>query len=271
MNRTLALLSSSLIAVCSLPANAPAAQVDARPPNRLTLTASGSRQDDVDDGGTGSLNYLHYLTPNALFGVGAEHQFIEEATLTFGSARAAWGRGEPGSRTTLFGDANYGDGDDDGREFDYEVYALGINQALTTKLSVELEARDFDIDTTTGILPKLGVSYLWSPRLLTYISYAQSVSGNLGTELTTGRIDYYGSYLNLKLGAATGRANPAVLVLQPGITLPATRTRQGYAGIGKTFKRGEVQLIADYLETGEAEKVTLTLSFTAYLGARVTR
>jgi hypothetical protein len=87
----------------------------------------------------------------------------------------------------------------------------------------------------------------------------------------TGRIDYYGSFLNLKLGGAGGEANPAVLILQPGVTLPATRSKQAYVGVGKTFKRGEVQLLADYLETGEIEKTTLTLSFTAYLGARVTR
>jgi TonB dependent receptor len=271
MNRYLALASLSLIGMGSLPFPARAAEIDARPPNRLTLTASGSRQDEVDDGGTGSLNYLHYLTPNALFGVGAEHQFIEDATLTFGSLRAAWGRGESGSRTTLFGETNYGEGDDDGRQYDYAVYALGISQALSTKLSVELEARDYDIDTTHGTLPKLGVSYLWTPRFLTYVSYAKSVSGNLGTELTAGRMDYYGSVLNLKLGASSGRANPAVLILQPGIALPATETRQGFIGIGKTFTRGELLFLADYLETGEAEKVTLTLSFTAYLGSRVSK
>jgi hypothetical protein len=271
MNRTIALLSFSLTWLCSLPGQVSAADVDARPPNRLTLTASGSRQEDVDDGGAGSLNYLHYITPNALFGLGGEHQFIGDATLTFGSARAAWGRGEPRSRTTLFAEAHYGDGDDDGRKYDYSVYVLGINQALTTKLSVDLEAKEFDIDTTTGTLPKLGVSYLWSPRLLTYVSYAKSFGGNLGTELTSARIDYYGSFLNLKMGASTGRANPAVLVPVNGVTLPATESKQGYIGVGKTFSRGEVQLIGDYLETGEVEKATLTLSFTAFLGARITR
>jgi hypothetical protein len=269
MNRTIALLSCSLFSLGSLPTTA--AEVDARPPNRLTLTASGSRQDDVDDGGTGSLNYIHYLTPTALFGVGAEHQFIEEATLTFGSLRGAWGRGEPGSKTTLYGEAHYGDGDDDGRGFGYSVYVLGVSQALSPKFFVELEAREIDIDTTNGTLPKLGVSYLWSPRLLTYLSYAKSHGGNLGTELTSGRIDYYGAHLNLKVGASTGHANPAVLVLQPGVTLPAQQSKQGYVGIGKAFKRWSVEFIADYLETGPTEKVTLTLSFTAYLGARRTQ
>lgn len=271
MKRLIALLPLTLPWLSLPPVTASAAEIDARPPHRLTFTASGSRQDDVDDGGTGSLNYLHYLTPDALFGVGAEHQFIERTTLTFGSARAAWGHGEPGSRTTLFGEANYGKGDDDGREYDYGVYALGISRALSTRFSFEIEARDFDIDTTHGLLPKIGLSYLWTPRLLTYVSYAKSTSGNLGTELTSGRIDYYGPLLNWKVGAAAGHANPAVLVLTPGVALPATQTRQGYFGIGKTFSRGEVLFIADYLETGEAEKVTLTLSFTAFLNARVGR
>ena len=33
---------------------------------------------------------------------------------------------------------------------------------------------------------------LWTPRLQTTVSYADSVGGNLGTELGTARMDYYG-------------------------------------------------------------------------------
>ena len=54
-----------------------------------------------------------------------------------------------------------------------------------SKFSVQLEARQIDIDTTHGNLPKLGLTYLWTPRLLTNVSYAHSVGGNLGTELTS--------------------------------------------------------------------------------------
>lgn len=269
MKSTAAFLWLSSVSACTLFGAADAAEIDARPPNRLTLTASGSEQDDVDDGGTGSLNYIHYVTPGFLFGIGAEHQWIADSTLTFGSARAAFSRGEPASRTTFVGEAYYGDGDDDGRKFDYSVYVFGLSQAVTGKLSLELEAREIDIDTTHGTLPKLGITYLWTPRLVTNVAYAHSVGdGNLGTELTTARIDYYGTHVNLKAGGATGEASPAVLVLQPGVTLPPTRTRQGYVGIGKTFRRCEVLLLGDYLETGEAEKVTLTLSFTAFMGSR---
>src|SRR4051812_20506382 len=78
---------------------AAAAEVDARPPDRLTLGANGSRFNDThDQGAGGSLNWLHYLTANAIVGVGAEHQYIEDAKWTFGSLRGSWGRGEPASR-----------------------------------------------------------------------------------------------------------------------------------------------------------------------------
>lgn len=263
-----ALCLSPVIASTLGAAHALAAEVDARPPDRLTLSGSRSTFQDTDDeGGSGSLNWLHYITPDALFGIGAEHQFVEDATLTFGSLRGAWGHGEPSSRFTLIAEAHYGEGDDDGRQFDYAVGVLGISQSLTSKFSVQLETRQIEIDTSRGNLPKLGLTYFWTPRFATQVAYARSVGGNLGTELTTGRMDYYG-YVHLMAGGASGRANPAVLVLQPGVTLPASQSKQGFVGIGKTFSRGEVQLLGDYLEVSGSEKVTVTLSFTAYIGSR---
>jgi hypothetical protein len=259
----LSLATSSFASVGAL-----AAEVDARPSDKLAISGSASRQIDVDDGGGGSLNWLHYFTPGAIIGVGAEHQFIADARLNFGSVRGSVSRGEPGSRFSVFGEVNYGQGDDNGRDFDYSVAVLGISHAFSQKLYVEVESRQIDIDTSHGNLPKLGLTYVWTPRLLTYVSYARSVGGDLGTELTSARIEYYWPALNLKFGGSSGRADPSVLVLQPGITAPAVSSKQGFVGVGKTFKRGEVQLLGDYLKTGEAEKVTVTLSYTAYVGAR---
>jgi hypothetical protein len=259
---------SSLAASALAPTLVIAAEIDARPPDRLTLAGNGSRLTDTDDeGGGGSLNWLHHFTPDAIFGLGAEHQFIEESRWSFGSIRGALTRGEPGSRFTIFGEAHYGDGDDDGREFDYSIAVLGISQGFTNKFSIQLETRQIDIDTTHGNLPKLGLTYVWTPRLLTNVSYADSVGGNLGTELTSARLDLYGRYVNLIVGGAFGQADPSV-VNQPGLTLPAQDLREGFIGIGKTFARGEVQLLGDYLKLADSEKVTVTLSFTAYVGSR---
>lgn len=267
-----AVLWMSLTATGAASTSAVAAAPDVRPPDRLALSANGSQlaaadSEEEEEGGGGSLNWLHYFTPDAVFGLGAEHQVIAESRWTFGSLRGSWGRGQPASRFTLFGEVHRGTGDEAGRDFDYAVEVLGISQSFSPKFSVQLEGRHIDIDTTRGNLPKLGLSYLWTQRLLTTLSYAHSVGGNLGTELGTGRIDYYGSHVNLIVGAAAGRADPAVLNLQ-GLELPARDLRQGFLGIGKTFASGELLLLGDYLELADSEKVTLTLSYTAYLGAR---
>jgi hypothetical protein len=250
-------------------ASSNATEVDARPPDRLTLTATDAQFRESDaSGASGSLNWLHYFTPDAIIGLGAEHQYVEEAKLNFGSLRGSVGRGEAGSRLTMYGEVHYGEGDDDGREYDYAVGALGLSKSFTPRFSVQLETRQFDIDTTRGNLPKLGLSYLWTPRLSTTASYAHSIGGNLGTELYALRIDHYGDHLNVMAGGASGRADPSVLNLEPGVVLPASDTTQAFFGLGKSFSKGELQLIGDWLEVSDTEKVTITLSFTLFVGYR---
>jgi hypothetical protein len=241
-----------------------AAEVDARPPDRLIFSANGVRLVDVDDGGGGSANYLHYVTADAMVGLGAEHQFIAESQWTFGSLRGAYGFGAPETKTTVYAELHAGQGDEDGRDFDYGVGVLGVSQALRKNFSLQLETRQIEVDRSTGNLPKLGLTYLWSLQWATNISYAKSVSGNLGTELTSGRIDYYGRPLNVFVGGATGNAAPVVLNLQPGITVPVSNLKQGFAGVSRAFSFGEVQLVGDYLESGDSERITVLLNFTAY-------
>jgi hypothetical protein len=262
---------SAVLCLSSLAAaaSASAAEIDARPFDKLSISGSASSFVDTDDdGGGGTLSYLHYFTPDVLAGASIDHTFVEEAKLTYGAVRGAWGHGGPSSRFTLIGEYYDGEGDDNGRKFDYQVGVLGISQSITSKFSIQLETREIDIDTTNGNLPKLGLTYVWSPRFVTSVAYAESVSGNLGTDLTSARFDYYGKHINLMMGGSTGKANPAVLVLQPGVVLPPSHSNQGFLGIGKVFKRGELQLLGDYLEVSGSEKITVTLSFTAYLGSR---
>ena len=251
------------------PARVFAAEVDTRPPNKITLSGTGARLIDAEeDGAGGSLNYLHYFTPNVIVGVGGEHQYIADSKWSFGSLRGAVSHGEPTSRFNINAEVNYGDGDENGREFDYFVGALGLSQSFGSKFSVQLENRHIDIDTTKGNLPKLGLTYLLTPRLAGSVSYADSVGGNLGTQLTTVRLDHYGNVFNFLIGGAMGDADPSVVNLQPGLTLPAQDLKQGFIGLGKTFRNGEIQLLGDYLKLGESDKVTIVLSFTAYLGTR---
>lgn len=270
-------MRSSLVALCSAsvigftlaPACVNAAEIDARPPDRLTLIGTGARLTDIEENGAGgSLNYLHYFTPDVLFGVGGEHQTIADSQWTFGSLRGSFSRGEPQSRFNINADVSYGDGDENGRPFDYLVAALGLSQSFSSKFSVQLENRHIDIDTTQGNLPKLGLTYLLTPRLAANVSYADSVGGNLGTQLTTVRLDHYGDFMKFLIGGAVGEADPSVVNLQPGLTLPSQDLQQGFIGFGKSFSGGEITLLGDYLELGGSEKITVTLSFSLFLGSR---
>jgi hypothetical protein len=264
-----ALCLSSVIAYTLSPARVLAAEVDARPPDKLTLSGTGARLTQIDeDGAGGSLNYLHYFTPDVIVGVGGEHQYIADSQWSFGSLRGVISHGDPQSRFNINAEVNYGNGDENGRDFDYLVAVLGMSQSFGSKFSVQLENRHIDIDTTRGNLPKLGLTYLLTPRLAANVSYADSVGGNLGTQLTTVRLDHYGDAMNFLIGGAAGDADPSVVNLQPGLTLPSQDLKEGFIGFGKTFTHGEVSLLGDYLELGDSEKVTITLSFTAFLGSR---
>jgi len=60
-------------------------------------------------------------------------------------------------------------------------------------------------------LPKIGLTYLWGPRLPDRVAYQHSVSGNPGTNLGIIRVDVYGKPLNWLAGGAYGQGAPAVV------------------------------------------------------------
>ncbi len=104
-----------------------------------------------------------------------------------GSASAKW---------TFAADAHLGSGDigvyQGLRRFNYDVEGADVAGTFGGKLTLQLDAQQYDVDTTHGTLPKVGLGYLWTPHWQTTASYARSVTGNLGTELETLRIDHYG-------------------------------------------------------------------------------
>src|SRR5262250_72608 len=103
------------------------------------------------------------------------------------------GSSDSGTRSSFYGEVTLGDGEVNGNDpFDYAISAIGLIHSRPGGLSLQLEDRQIDVDQTHGNLPKIGISYLWNPRLLSTIAYADSVSGNLGTQLWTGRVDVYG-------------------------------------------------------------------------------
>ena len=235
--------------------------------DRIAVSADGSTLTGTDGGWGASLGWLHNFDANTLAGVAVEHQTLSVAHWTFGSLNGALTVGPDGQRYTVYGDVHEGDGDDGPHSFHYGIEALGVVGTYFRQLSVQVEDKQIDVESTHGNLPKLGLSYLWNPHLLTSVSYAYSVDGNLGTRLTSVRIDTYGPNVNFLAGAAYGPAAAAVLGID--LTIPARRLKEGYVGAAKPLPhlRSEVTLVADYQDLSGSKRATLTLNYVFHVGA----
>ena len=249
------------------PEASPASPQAAAPiPDRLTLTANGSTLSAASGGRGASVGWLRSLRSSAMIGLGVEHQSIADSQWTFGSVNGALTRmTRAGRPINLHAEIHRGSGEDTGRPFDYSVMAAGVTGRATDRLSLRFKTSEIDIDRTNGNLLDLGLVFSWNKRFSTDVGYARSVSGNLGTKLVATRTDYYGEHLRVLFGTAFGEAAPALVNLTPGLSVPDGSLRQIFGGVSKTLGRGDLLGVADYLDMGGSERVTLTISYTVPL------
>lgn len=258
-----------IFGVAALLAPWEACGADSTATDRISASASGSTLTGTNGGAGGSIGWLHNFDPDSLIIVAAEYQSLSIAHWSFGSLAGAVTRGGANARYTLSADAHEGAGDNGPRAFHYSIAGAGITGTYFQRLSILVEDHRIDVDTTHGNLPKVGLSVLWGPHWQTSISYANSVSGNLGTRLTSARVDKYGTAVNVFGGAAFGKASPDLLNLEGQIIAPGHTLREGYMGVSRSFghARHDVTLIADYLNLSGSKKATLTLSYVFHVQA----
>jgi hypothetical protein len=236
--------------------------------NRLIISGSGySLEDPSAGGGAGSLTYLHDFSSGVLSAAG-EYDTLANAHWEFGSLTGALNLGSPGDKWTIYGEAHEGVGDIGTyfglHRFAYNVEAAGIDAALGGKVILQLDSHQYDVDTAHGNLPKAGIGVLWTSHFETTVSFAHSVTGNLGTQLTTLRLDYFGP-ISWVVGGATGFASPPVLNFVTGALGPAPPYREGFLGLSKTFRRVDWGILADYIKLAEVKRYTLTMTCTLHL------
>jgi hypothetical protein len=236
--------------------------------DRIALSADGSTLPGTNGGGGGSIGWLHNFDADTLAGVAVEHQEISVAHWTFASVNGFLTRALGNARYSFYGEAHEGAGDDGPHAFKYSIVAAGVVGTYFNRLSVQLDDRQYEVEKTHGNLPKLGLSYQWNPRVLTTISYADSVSGNLGTHLTAGRIDLYGSKVSFLGGVAFGQVSPTVLGLQ--LVIPGKSLSEGYVGVTKHLPntRGDLTLVVDYQDLSGSGRVAVMLNYIFPVGHR---
>lgn len=243
--------------------------------DRLLASINGSTLTDTNGGGGGSFAWLHEFNADTIGTLGVEHQVLAGSEWTFGSLSLSYTAGPDDARFGIYGEAHLGSGTDP-QHFDYRIEAIGLSGTFSHKLSALLEDRQIDVQTTHGNLPKVGLSYLWTPHLQTGVSYQYTVSGNLGTRITSVRLDLFGSTLSGLAGVAFGQGAPAIfgVLREPGSAqavngeiLPARQLHEEYLGLTKPVPswRSDFTLLFDYLDLGGIKRGTITLSYVYHL------
>lgn len=230
--------------------------------DRLLLSADGDWLTGGSGGGGATALWSHTLAPQETINAGAEYEQVANAHWTNGILSGSFGLGSGTPATTLYFDAHEGAGDLAQRGFHYSVITAGLLHPATDWLTVQLEERRIDVDTSHGNLPKLGLLFRVAQPLLVSVSFADTAGGNLGTRLTTLRADYTSTGLNALGGVAYGQAAPAVLNLIGQIVQPAPTLREVFAGLGTSVGRTAWQLVADYTDLSGFKRTTVTLSCT---------
>jgi hypothetical protein len=243
--------------------------------DRLSLGFNGESLTGTNGGGGGALGWIHNFSDSALAGVGVEHQALANSHWTFGSINGAYTFGPGDRRYTFYGDAHEGGGNSGNRSLQYHIETVGAVATFDHRLSLQLEDKQFYVDTVSGNLPKVGVSYLWNPHLQTGLAYAYSAGSNLGTRLTSGRIDVYEPLINFLGGFSYGQATAAVLsyVGTPVQTsVPGLRLKEGYVGATLPLPRirSEVSVILDYQDLSSrlvhSRRIQGNLNYVLHIG-----
>ncbi len=226
--------------------------------DRIALSGNGTTQTNTSGGGGGSIAWIHNFDSDTILGIGAEHEKLDVSHWNFGILNGAVTRGAGDARYTVYGDARAGSGRDGHKYFKYLVGTAGVTGTYFHRLSLTLEDKQFNVETTHGNLPKLQAAYLWNPHLQTTVSYAYSFGGNLGTRLGTARVDAYFKPLNFFAGGAIGQASPSVLGV--GFTAPPEHLKEGYVGATKSIPpwRSDLSLIVDYQHLSGGTGTTTT-------------
>jgi hypothetical protein len=254
---------TALLLIAPAAGAAPAASTSV---DRIALTGNASTLPGTSGGTGGSLSWLHNFDADSLLTIGAERQQLYHAHWAFGSLTGSLSRNMGDGRYTYYGEAHEGAGEDGPHALHYRIEAAGVNATYFHQLSLQLEYKRIDVETTHGNLPKIGLSYLWTRHWMTSVSLADSAGGNLGTHLESARVDRYSPAVNLFAGGSYGRVSPTIFDL--GVPSPGHLLREEYLGASKTFaRRTEVSLTADFMNLSGSKRKSVTLGFIFRLGS----
>jgi hypothetical protein len=220
-------------------------------------------------GGGGAATWVGSPWPGVIASAGGDYHTLGDANWSYGSLAAAVTGTGAGPHTTFLADVHEGSGTEPLRSFNYSIVAAGLSRPVLDRLTLQVEDRQIDVDTSHLNLPKLTATWLVNHRWLGALAYAHAVGGNLHSDYVLARVDYQGPQAGFFAGAAAGRTAPIVLNLPVGVAAINSTLREAFAGASRSVGHVDLLLVGDYVQFGAITRFTVTAACTVHLGRRV--
>jgi hypothetical protein len=248
-----------LLVACLAIVEAAAAQEVAPRPDLLFVSG---RIDVFDTGGTGGGGGLEWLHPVA------ERGALDVGAFAFSYLDSRWSYGKLGGyyllrkeTTMVTGEANVGTGEGARGDFTYQIYKLGLSQALIVKrLYVTAEDQYVHVARVEENLLNLGVIAYPMPALSARVNYYLSTGGNVSSSWLVGRLDWSIGRVTLIGGFAVGHATHEQFNVITD-TRRAVRTEEGFGGISFPIGGQELTLVVDAVRQPAVERIGALFSW----------
>ncbi len=235
-----------------------AQEVESRP-DALFVSGRVDAFDTGGNGGGGGLEWLHPVAERGAFDLGA---------FAFSYLDTRWSYGKLGGYyfvwkelTLLTGEANVGAGVEAHGDFIYQIYKLGLSQALIDKrLYVSAEDEYFRVARVEENLLNVGVNAYPIRTLSARVNYHFSTAGNVDSHWLVGRLDWSVGRLTLIGGVAFGRATPERFDIITN-SRRAVRTKEVFGGVSVPIGAHELTIVIDAVRQSTVERIGALFSW----------
>jgi hypothetical protein len=192
----------------------------------------------------------------------AERGAFDLGAFAFSYLDSRWSYGKLGGYyflwkelTLLTGEANVGAGMGARGDLTYQIYKLGLSQALIDKrLYISVEDQYVRVARVEENLLNVGVNVYPIRTLSARVNYHFSTAGNVSESWLVGRLDCSVGRLTLIGGVALGRATPERFDIMTD-TRRAVRTEEVFGGISVPIGRHELTIVLDAMRQPAVERI----------------
>src|SRR5689334_13151466 len=235
--------------------------------NSILVTASADRFNSGDLGSNASLDWIHHFASRP--GLQRTHTL---GVAAFSAGDSRWSFAKLGAAyslsdsITVQGQASVGGGKAAGEGFGYQVYDSSVSAKVDPRAYIRLGHQFYQIAGSRSHLLKPGLVLVPTHRVQADLTYARSVSGNIGSQFFSARIDFSTRTIDWLGGFSAGDSTPANLNLEIGSTSHTQNFRDVFMGASFRLPQSVLTVMADFLDTQPGNRSRLTIAWKVPIG-----